>query len=74
MSQALENQALAPVIEPVETNDRRDATVEAINGDRALRILLPSYRSNPTTGGQGVYMRHISKAVSYTHLTLPTKA
>lgn len=28
-----------------------------------LRILLPSYRSNPTTGGQGVYMRHISKAL-----------
>lgn len=63
MSQALENQALAPVVEPVETTDRQDATVEAINGDRALRILLPSYRSNPTTGGQGVYMRHISKAL-----------
>ena len=28
-----------------------------------LRILLPSYRSNPTTGGQGVYMRLISKAL-----------
>ena len=35
----------------------------AISGDRPLRILLPSYRSNPTTGGQGVYMRHISKAL-----------
>lgn len=33
------------------------------DADRPLRILLPSYRSNPTTGGQGVYMRHISKAL-----------
>ncbi|MGB5949912.1 MAG: glycosyltransferase family 4 protein [Parvibaculum sp.] len=36
----------------------------AIAGDRPLRILLPSYRSNPTTGGQGVYMRHIAKALA----------
>ncbi len=36
----------------------------AIEGDRPLRILLPSYRSNPTTGGQGVYMRHIAKALA----------
>lgn len=32
-------------------------------GDAPLRILMPSYRSNPTTGGQGVYMRHVSKAL-----------
>lgn len=31
--------------------------------ERPLRILLPSYRSHPYTGGQGVYMRHISKAL-----------
>lgn len=31
--------------------------------DRPLRILLPSYRSHPFTGGQGVYMRHVSKAL-----------
>lgn len=30
---------------------------------RPLRILMPSYRSNPTTGGQGVYMRHVTKAL-----------
>lgn len=32
--------------------------------ERGLRILMPSYRSHPYTGGQGVYMRHISKALS----------
>ncbi len=31
--------------------------------DGPLKILLPSYRSHPFTGGQGVYMRHISKAL-----------
>ena len=29
----------------------------------SLRILLPSYRSDPHTGGQGIYMRLISKAL-----------
>lgn len=29
-----------------------------------LRILLTSYRSNPHSGGQGVYIRHISKALT----------
>jgi glycosyltransferase involved in cell wall biosynthesis len=32
--------------------------------DRPLRILMPSYRSDPLTGGQGVYMRHITKALA----------
>lgn len=31
--------------------------------DEPLRIMLPSYRSHPFTGGQGVYMRHVSKAL-----------
>ena len=37
--------------------------IEAIKGDAPLRILLPSYRSDPHTGGQGIYMRLISKAL-----------
>ncbi len=37
--------------------------LEAVQGDAPLRILLPSYRSNPHTGGQGIYMRLISKAL-----------
>lgn len=47
---------------PVHTGDH-DPQLVRIKGDEPLRILLPSYRSNPTTGGQGVYMRHISKAL-----------
>ena len=39
------------------------ARIEAIKGDAPLRILLPSYRSDPHTGGQGIYMRLISKAL-----------
>ena len=37
--------------------------LEAIKGDGPLRILLPSYRSDPHTGGQGIYMRLIAKAL-----------
>ncbi len=35
---------------------------EAI-ADRPLRILMPSYRSHPHTGGQGVYLRFLSRAL-----------
>ncbi len=31
--------------------------------DRPLRIGLLSYRSNPHCGGQGVYLRHLSRAL-----------
>lgn len=48
-------------IPPVGRNLRR--TDELPHRGRPLRILLPSYRSDPYTGGQGVYMRHFSKAL-----------
>lgn len=32
--------------------------------ERPLRILMPSYRSHPFTGGQGVYMRYVSKSLA----------
>jgi MMP alpha-(1->4)-mannosyltransferase len=35
----------------------------AIGDDAPLRILLASYRSHPHVGGQGVYVRHLSKAL-----------
>jgi len=64
MSQALDRQeAFETPAPPQSGNAPSDATIAALSGDRPLRILLPSYRSNPTTGGQGVYMRHISKAL-----------
>lgn len=52
--------ALERRIEP--SLQARDRTA----GDDAprLRILMPSYRSNPHTGGQGVYLRHISRALT----------
>jgi glycosyltransferase involved in cell wall biosynthesis len=64
MSQALEQNEAAGKL--IELPDRAGAhsTLAAVSGDRPLRILLPSYRSNPTTGGQGVYMRHIAKALA----------
>ncbi len=66
MSQVLERNAAAEtkLEEPVERLAPDGPRLAAINGDRPLRILLPSYRSNPTTGGQGVYMRHVSKALA----------
>ncbi len=67
MSQALERDETGENLAgPVHAPERVDghAKLAAIAGDRPLRILLPSYRSNPTTGGQGVYMRHISKALA----------
>lgn len=66
MSQVLERNAAAETKpeEPVERLAPDGPRLAAINGDRPLRILLPSYRSNPTTGGQGVYMRHVSKALA----------
>ena len=37
--------------------------VDPTRDDAPLRILLPSYRSDPHTGGQGIYMRLIAKAL-----------
>ncbi|MEM6850208.1 MAG: glycosyltransferase family 4 protein [Pseudomonadota bacterium] len=39
-------------------NDDADASL------RPLRILFTSYRSHPFSGGQGVYLRHLTKALS----------
>jgi MMP alpha-(1->4)-mannosyltransferase len=35
-----------------------------LTSDRALRIALVSYRSKPHCGGQGVYMRHLSRELA----------
>jgi hypothetical protein len=37
--------------------------VQAGDGGRPLRIALLSYRSKPHCGGQGVYLRHLSREV-----------
>ena len=32
--------------------------------DRPLRVALLSYRSKPHCGGQGIYLRHLSRELS----------
>jgi glycosyltransferase involved in cell wall biosynthesis len=65
MSQVLEREDSedAPAMPAIKTIPGTPR-LAAGKGDAPLRILLPSYRSNPTTGGQGVYMRHIAKALA----------
>ncbi len=36
----------------------------AVNTDLPLRLAYLSYRSKPTVGGQGIYTRHLTKALS----------
>ncbi len=52
----------APVtpVDPAAAARRREAI---LRGDAPLRILLPSYRSDPHTGGQGIYMDYMSRAI-----------
>ena len=44
-------------------SDAAPQRIAEIADGAPLRILLPSYRSDPHTGGQGIYMRLISKAL-----------
>jgi glycosyltransferase involved in cell wall biosynthesis len=46
-----------------QSSSTANATRTMPPADAPLKILLPSYRSHPFTGGQGVYMRHVSKAL-----------
>lgn len=48
--------------EAARTRGRRDAPPH--DAGRPLRILMASYRSDPFTGGQGVYMYHLTKALT----------
>ncbi len=50
----------APVGNPQVAARRREAV---LRGDEPLKILLPSYRSDPHTGGQGIYMDYMSRAI-----------
>ncbi|HET6858008.1 MAG TPA: glycosyltransferase family 4 protein [Streptomyces sp.] len=40
------------------------APVPSDDGDRPLRIALLSYKGNPFCGGQGVYVRHLSRELA----------
>lgn len=50
----------ALVADPKAAARRREAV---LRGDEPLKILLPSYRSDPHTGGQGIYMDYMSRAI-----------
>ncbi|MFF4216374.1 glycosyltransferase family 4 protein [Streptomyces nondiastaticus] len=43
---------------------RRDALHETGDHDRPLRIALLTYKGNPFCGGQGVYVRHLSRELA----------
>lgn len=43
---------------------KNSASSQLVHNNAPLRILLASYRSHPHVGGQGVYVRHLSKALS----------
>jgi len=40
------------------------AVRDAVSSDRPLRIALLSYKGNPFCGGQGVYVRHLSRELA----------
>jgi glycosyltransferase involved in cell wall biosynthesis len=48
---------------PVGPATRRQACVTTVSDDRdrPLRVALLSYRSKPHCGGQGIYLRHVSR-------------
>lgn len=47
-----------------ETASGGESVKRSPESRRPLRILMPSYRSDPFTGGQGVYLRHVTKALA----------
>ncbi len=48
---------------PVSPGAPRRSVAAAADGDLALRIAFLSYRGKPHVGGQGVYTRHLTKAL-----------
>jgi glycosyltransferase involved in cell wall biosynthesis len=52
------NPTLPPSAEPRDTEPR------ATEDDRPLRVAMLSYRSKPHCGGQGIYLRHVSREVA----------
>ncbi|MGW5418910.1 glycosyltransferase family 4 protein [Streptomyces sp. NPDC003943] len=48
--------------EAIEASPRQGGTTA--DGDRPLRIALLTYKGNPFCGGQGVYVRHLSRELA----------
>jgi len=54
----------AHVAGPTEGRARETTTAAAVAGARPLRVALLSYRGNPRSGGQGVYVRFLSRGLA----------
>ena len=52
-----------PAASPSSPGAPRRSVATAADGDLALRIAFLSYRGKPHVGGQGVYTRHLTKAL-----------
>src|SRR5215472_9736761 len=46
------------------SDDHADEAVDPASNDRPLRVAMLSYRSKPHCGGQGIYLRHVSREVA----------
>lgn len=55
--------AKSPTAKVATKKVSRKKTANGASAEAPLRILMPSYRSHALTGGQGIYMRLISKAI-----------
>ncbi len=49
---------------PARDADRGQSATVSDSPDHPLRVCLLSYRSNPYSGGQGVYVRYLSRALA----------
>ncbi|WP_335932053.1 glycosyltransferase family 4 protein [Streptomyces sp. PTD5-9] len=50
--------------EAIETGPRASGDTSGAADDRPLRIALLTYKGNPFCGGQGVYVRHLSRELA----------
>lgn len=60
---AASNQDAASALDVSPTLDAMEAKAPKSSEDRPLRLAYLSYRSKPTVGGQGIYTRHLTKAL-----------
>ena len=54
---------MRPDPRPTSTGGGSSATAALVRGDEPLRIAYLTYRGKPHVGGQGVYTRHLTKAL-----------
>ena len=58
-----EAQALADALDIDATRGTGEVVSFQPDADQPLRIAILSYRSNPHSGGQGIYIKHLTKAL-----------